>query len=109
MQDSYVRSAVITKIYDADTITVNIDLGYRITTNVALRLSRINCPEMGTAEGKAAKAFLLTHLQVGSSILIKTFKDPTDKYGRWIAEIYKGEININDLLVKSGHAVYVNY
>lgn len=109
MQDSYVRQAVITKITDADTIGVSIDLGYHINVNVPLRFARINAPELRTVEGQTAKKFILQHLEKGMTITIKTFKDPTDKYGRWIAEIYKDDININDLLVTNGHAVYVNY
>jgi micrococcal nuclease len=46
--------------------------------------------------------------------LIETLKDKKGKYGRYLAEIWLEEkpgkfININDLIVKEGFAVYKKY
>lgn len=109
MIEDYVRIATVISAYDADTMTVEVDLGYRTYARVPLRLNRINAPEMGTTEGRLAKQFLLKYIPPGTSIVVKTFKNPTDKYGRWLAEIYLGEVNVNDYLVQNGHAVYREY
>lgn len=114
----YFYKAKITKIYDADTITVDIDLGLNIwKRNESIRFARIDAPEIRGEErpnGLLARDFLLTHLSVGDEIYIETIKDTTGKYGRYIAEVYKIEedgklLNCNDVLVESNHAIYVNY
>jgi len=46
-------------------------------------------------------------------IIIGTFKDKKEKYGRYLGEIWlpiDGEIiNVNDLMVDKGYAVYKEY
>ena len=97
-------------IYDADTIRVDIDLGFRTwKVNEQLRLARINAPEVRGEEkekGIAARN-ALRELIDGKEIRIETEK--TGKYGRYIAEIEFEGKNINDWLVESGHAKYKDY
>ena len=59
MREDYIRNAIVTKILDGDTIDVSVDLGYHLTTQARLRFNRINAPEMSTAAGKEAKAFII--------------------------------------------------
>ncbi len=42
----------------------------------------------------------------GKELIIKTVKDKKGKYGRYLADIW---ININDLMVAEGFAVYKDY
>ncbi len=85
-------------------------MGYRIYIEQALRLNRINAPEMSTDAGKLAKNFLVGHIQPDTAVLVKTHKNPKDKYGRWLADVYTQQgVCLNDLLVINGHAVYQNY
>lgn len=105
MTEDYIRNAVVVKILDGDTIDVSVDLGYHLTTSARLRFNRINAPEMNTAAGKAAKAFIMGNLKVGDPVTIQTHKDPTDKYGRWLAEIWLSDgRNLNTLMLEQGHA-----
>lgn len=105
MNDDYVRQAVLVDIHDGDTITVETDLGYRAKLVMTLRLYGINAPELKTAAGITAREFLKTQIKPGDPVTIKTFKDPGDKYGRWLAVVLTGNVNINDLMVSSGNAV----
>jgi len=105
----------IERVIDADTLVLNVDVGYRMTFTDAFRLARINAPEMRTQEGKDAKTWLTNFLHE-SEKAGKTFHIICTKHGkyRWVAEIYvKGGIfdnqNINDLIVKAGHAIYKEY
>jgi micrococcal nuclease len=46
--------------------------------------------------------------------LIQTIKDRKEKFGRYLAEIWLeaddgSRVNINDLLVQQGHAIYQEY
>lgn len=104
MRPEYVYRAAVLSVYDGDTITVAADLGMYVTVRVRLRLYRINAPEMGSAAGMAAREHLRSLLV--PPLTIKTFKDPGDKYGRWLADVYSGGTCVNDLMVSHGMATY---
>jgi len=112
----YQYKANVVSVYDGDTIRVDIDLGLKTwIKNETIRLSRINTPELRGAErpqGLLARDFL-KDLILDKEIILETIRDTKGKYGRYIGEIWiekNGEgTNVNDLLVNSGHAVYVEY
>jgi len=112
----YVYKAYVRSVYDGDTITVDIDVGFGITlTSQKIRLRGIDTPEV---RGESREAGLvsrdyLRNLIQGKWILLKTEKDKKGKYGRWIGTIYlsitnkedKTEvINVNDRLIVEGLA-----
>ncbi|MFQ5771233.1 MAG: thermonuclease family protein, partial [bacterium] len=84
--------------------------------NEKLRLARINAPELKGQDrdaGLAARDFLRSQV-LEQEIILETLKDRKGKYGRYLAEIWKinemGEyVNVNDLMVQQGHAVYQEY
>lgn len=104
MTDDYVRNAHVLNVYDGDTMTVVADMGFRMSIELKLRLNRIDTPELNTDAGKAARDALRKLLPVGTEIGIQTYKDPHEKYGRWLAEVWLGTESINDLLVTMGLA-----
>ncbi len=113
----YHYKVYVAKVYDGDTITVNIDLGLHTFVNkVKIRLARINAPELRGAErekGLKSRDFL-RELILGKEVIIQTIKDRKGKYGRYIGEVWTknedGEsINVNDLLVKKRLAKKVKY
>ncbi len=118
MEDKrYFYSAIVRDVYDGDTCTVDIDLGLGAWLHgEKLRLNRIDTPELRGADrprGLVARDFL-RELIDGKTIIIETFKDKREKYGRYLAEIWLVDANnkwknINDLLVSSGNAVYREY
>jgi micrococcal nuclease len=99
----YVYHAVVLRVVDADTVELSIDVGFGIWKREITRLARINAAELNTAEGKAAKAYL-TELIQGKAVVAQTYKSGTDKYGRYLADLYLGDGCVNDLLVEAGHA-----
>jgi micrococcal nuclease len=104
-------TAVCKRVIDGDTIVCDIDLGFFVILHSQiLRFSNINTPELSTPEGIASKEFL-KNLVEGKEIVIKTLKPncQKEKYGRWLAEIYLNCENLNDILVRNNHAVYVKY
>ncbi len=105
---TYQYAAIVNRIVDADTIDVTVDCGFRIYTTIRCRLYRINAPERFTVAGKAATAFL-TDLLNQDLIIIKTYKEPTDKYGRWVADVFVDGVNVSQIMVDNGHAVWVDY
>lgn len=112
----YYYKATVLSIYDADTITVTIDLGFRFKADKIIRLSRINAWELRGDErnkGLLARDWLRSAIPVDSQIYIRTLEDKTGKYGRYLGEIYVVEdgnyICLNDELVLAGHARYQEY
>lgn len=110
----YEYKARVTTVVDGDTVDVEIDLGFRITTKQRCRLSGINAPETKGAEktaGGAAKDFVFHWLQAnGWDVLIRSEKPyADDKYGRFLVIIYtvnaRVEESLNAAMVRTGHAV----
>lgn len=106
----------ITKIYDGDTITAVVDLGFSVNLKMILRLARINTPEIRgdeRPEGLVSRDYLRDRLNravaSGAAITITTIKDKTGKYGRYIADVFVDGVNINDELVTEGLAEYREY
>ena len=112
-QDSclYQYKAVITEVYDGDTVTARIDLGFNVSITEKLRLDGINTPEVRGSErplGLISRDRLRDKI-LGREVIVKTLKDKKGKYGRYIAEImYQGE-SVNHWLVSEGLAVYKEY
>ena len=106
----------IPKIYDGDTITVIIDLGFSITTKQIVRLYGIDTPEIrgeSRAQGLVSRDYLrerlFTALDEKKTIIIKTHKDKKGKYGRWIGEVFVDGVDINKELVTEGLAIFKSY
>ena len=115
-EKTYLYQAEVVEVYDADTTTLKVDLGFNITITERFRLYRINACEVTGAEkveGLKAKDYFLQRCPVGSTIWIKTVKDKKGKYGRYLADIYIKTNDsyecLNDLLVTNNHAKYQEY
>ncbi|GIX05050.1 MAG: hypothetical protein KatS3mg114_0919 [Planctomycetaceae bacterium] len=112
----YEYRARITRVIDADTVDAEIDLGFHVSLTVTLRLVGIKAPETrGTdrPRGLAATRYLESLLNdlTGDTreLIVRTQKDVTEKYGRYLAELIAGEVNLNHALVAAGHAVPAEY
>ena len=106
----YEYKAFVRKVYDGDTITVDIDLGFDvILKNQKIRLSKINTPEVrGKSREEGIKVRNIVRERISNKwVVIKTTKDRKGKYGRWLGVIYEPgvEESINDWLLNEGYAV----
>jgi micrococcal nuclease len=103
-------NAHVEYVYDGDTITVDVELGFTIHKEEKLRLARIDAPELRGEERPQGliSRDALRELLDGEEI---TFKDEgKGKYGRTIAEVYvQDTINVSDWMVRNGYAVYKQY
>ena len=91
-------SVVIASCYDGDTCNT--------TTGERVRLACIDTPELrgkGAEPGpaKAARDYL-RGLVVGKKVGIRRITE--DRYGRTVAELFHGTINVQQEMVVSGHA-----
>lgn len=95
---------------DGDTLLCMIDLGFYTHKEERLRLARIDTPELHGAEkerGKLVKQIVTDRYPPDSILTIESKK--RDNYGRFIAEIWDGEENVNQWLIDNGHAEEVHY
>ncbi len=109
---NYVYKAKVVKIYDGDTVTLDIKLGCFVTLErEKCRLMGIDTPEMRgeeKAKGKLARDFLRDMI-LGQEVIVQTFLDRTGKYGRLLVDIHHNGVFINEFLVTSGYAVAREY
>ena len=103
----YEYRAYVSKVYDGDTITVDIDLGFGIVIkSQKIRLVRINAPEIRGDErqtGLVSRDALRD--KIGNKwVIIKTLKDKKGKYGRWLGEVWIENVCVNDWLISEGLA-----
>jgi micrococcal nuclease len=88
----YIYKAELIRVVDGDTVDLIIDLGFDTSRKERFRLYGIDAPEMNTAEGKEAKAWLWEALQPLEVIYVQTIQLETkakrDKYGRFLAVLY---------------------
>ena len=97
----------IIKIYDGDTITVELDLGFGVSKIEKIRLSDIDTPEIRgeeREEGLISRSFVVEKLTNAEDIVIKTFKDRKGKYGRYIGEVFVDGLSLNKELLQLGLA-----
>lgn len=93
----FIYKATVLAVIDGDTLDLAIDLGFDLTRKIRIRLNGINTPELNSKDptevtkAKEAKTFVQNLLPMGKVIYIQTFKDKTEKYGRYLCEVYFDE------------------
>jgi len=103
--DLYTYKALVERVIDGDTLWAQIDLGFGLGVRQKLRFRGIDAPELPSKAGKLAKAFLEDILRDDKAIIVKTSK--TDKYDRYLADIYQNTLYLNQLLLDENHAIRV--
>lgn len=107
MEKLYWYKANVTSVYDGDTVTCEIDLGFGISTkNQKIRLYGINTPEVrGDEREEGLKVRdIVRNMILGKDVFLQTIKDKKGKFGRWLARIHIGDICLNDYLLENGFA-----
>jgi len=101
----YCYNATITRIVDADTYEVRVDVGFHMSAELPLRLAHVDAPEHYTPEGKAAIAYVTDLIgAVPRPVVVRTVK-VGDKFGRYLADVWVDGRSLADLLLENGHAV----
>lgn len=103
----YEYRAVVLGVVDADTLDVNIDLGFDIWRKERVRLYGIDAPEKWTVAGKLAWATADRLIPAGDAVTVRTSKYRSeDKYGRYLAAVLMADgRSLSDVLIESGHGV----
>jgi endonuclease YncB( thermonuclease family) len=103
----FTYAATLRRVIDGDTLVVALEVSPGVFIEQTLRLRGLDCPEMSTPEGKAAKRFVDALVAKTTAIVINTTKP--DKYDRYLADVFltidSEEIFLNTMLLANGHAV----
>ena len=101
-----IESGKVVKVYDGDTITIVSDIPGLKNSPVykfSIRLNGIDSPEIkGKTEDEkhiAIKARdTLSNMILGEIVYLKNKKN--EKYGRILCDVYKGETNLNKMMIE---------
>lgn len=110
MRDEYVRRATVVRWVDADTVVLEVDLGFRVYRTMTVRLAGVDAPELrrGTPEerarGRSARDFAVDRWEPGSRVVLSSGGEKS--FDRWVGSVYVGSESVGDVLVRAGHAVY---
>jgi endonuclease YncB( thermonuclease family) len=105
-----IKGGRVIKCYDADTITIASKLPYKESPlyRLSVRLSGIDAPEIkGKSEeekelAKQARDFV-SNLILNKYVRLENVE--SEKYGRILADVYIGDVHLNDLLIRERYAV----
>ena len=101
-KDLFTYTAAVIGVIDGDTFTAAVELGFGFATVQTLRLRAIDAPEIESAEGREATEFLEKILPSSLNVLIRTHR--SDKYDRYLADVFVSGEYLNQKLVDEGFA-----
>jgi endonuclease YncB( thermonuclease family) len=94
------ETAVVTSVYDGDTLT--------LTNGRRVRLVQIDTPELGSGEcySRAARTALVRLAPPGARVVLESDPalDRTDRYGRLLRYVKRNGLNVNLELARRGAA-----
>jgi micrococcal nuclease len=93
----YEYNAKIISVYDGDTVRADIDLGFNmLMLNQQIRLLGIDTPEVrgdSREQGIIVRDFV-REMILDKKIILRTQKDESGKYGRWLGDIFYCKSNL---------------
>ena len=105
-----IEKGIVIKVYDGDTITIASKLPYETSPlyRFSVRLNGIDCPEIKSKDenekecAKIAKKEM-NDLIMNKMVILKNVQ--TEKYGRILADVYIGDLHLNQYLIEKRLAV----
>jgi len=104
---TYTYKATVLSVYDGDgSFDVLVDMGMNLTRRKSVRLYAVDTPEIRGAQKHAGVVVrdYVRKLMLDKEVLLTTKKDKTGKYGRLLADIDIGGLDLGELLVSQGYA-----
>jgi micrococcal nuclease len=102
----YQYKATIIDVYDGDTVTAMVDLGFYHYQQMKFRLYGIDTPELRGEEREQGLIVrdIVRGMILDKEVIINSFKDKQEKYGRYLANIIIDGVDLNLWLVENGYA-----
>jgi micrococcal nuclease len=113
--EPYIYRAQCLRVIDGDTVDLYLDQGFHSYRIERFRLLGVDTPELTSKDAlervkaQAAKEFVTSKLSPVAAptgewpLLVKTSK--ADSFGRWLCELWVGDLWINKALLDEGLAV----
>jgi len=100
----YEYFVTVVDVHDGDTLTVDIDLGFRTWMRYNVRLHGLNCIELKDPGGQEAKMHLLSIAPPGRQLVLKSVA--WDKFGGRIqGSLFTPQgISVTDTMIEEGFA-----
>jgi micrococcal nuclease len=108
----YIYSISVNRVIDGDTISADIDLGFKIfLKDIRVRLANIDCPESRSRDTEerqfALKSkYFLSQLLTSKAITLESHGK--DKFGRVLGILFADGEAVNTKMVEANHAVAYN-
>jgi endonuclease YncB( thermonuclease family) len=83
---SYLYKAEVRDVIDADTLLLDIDLGFEVIRRQSIRLARIDAPPRDTQQGAAGRRYVREQLAVARTVIVNTRK--YDIHRRYVAHVF---------------------
>lgn len=95
MKDEFVRKAKFIRAVDGDTVELEVDLGFKVTTKQHFRIDGVNCPEIHSQDPeermRAERARLFTSGLLSQALVLYVRSSKPvieqEKYGRYLGFI----------------------
>ncbi len=105
-----IQHGIVIKVYDGDTITIAAKLPYPESPlyRFSVRLNGIDCPEIKGKDSVEKECAQIAKAEVTKLTLNKTVtlkNVGTEKYGRILADVYVGDLHLNEHLIEKRLAV----
>lgn len=106
-----IQEGTVVKVYDGDTITIAAKMPYNFESPLyrfSVRLNGIDTPEIKgkSADEKEAARRARVELEKLLNQQVVTLKNvQNEKYGRILADVYLGDLNVNQWMVENHYAV----
>jgi micrococcal nuclease len=83
-----------------------VDLGFYHFQQMKFRLYGIDTPEIRGEEREKGLVVrdIVRAMILDKEVIINSYKDKQEKYGRYLANIIIGDVDLNQWLVQNGHA-----
>lgn len=103
----YTYRAEVVRVVDGDTLWLKVYLRPRHWLKEKVRLRGVDCPELKTAAGQAAKRFVERLCAQAADVTVATTKP--DKWDRYLADVFLTradgpDVYLNNALLETGHA-----
>lgn len=99
--------AHVTHVVDGDTLDCCIDLGFHLYFDTRIRLTGLNAPDIHSTDPVVRTRAVLAKAYVESACLDKNViieTEKTEKFGRWLATVASGGVDVNKELLAQGLA-----
>lgn len=98
----------VVKVYDGDTLTIVTKIHDADVCKMQVRINGVDTAEIKGSTGKAKKMAILARDQLKTLLdgrIIRLEQVCLEKYGRLLAQVYVGDVHINQWLIDSHLAV----